>query len=433
MRISRSHRRSHCHSAGLAVAAVASALLCAVAATPAADAQQPAPAPPAQPAAGPETTGAVKIPILLARENRDRPPPLSLLDLPNADDGVAGARLAIMDNNTTGRFMKQDFTLEVIDHENPEQLVADIVKRVDADHIGFVILDTSPTTVLAVADALKGKPVQVLNAGSPDDSLREESCRANVKHMPPSRTMLADALAQYLAWKQWRKWFLVSGPRPEDKLMADAFRRAAKKFGAKIVDERTFTDEGGSRRSDGGYEQVQQQIPSFTQGAADHEVVVVADEAGLFGDYFPYRTWQPRPVAGTTGLFAAGWHPALELWGGTQFQNRFKRLSGRAMRTIDYNVWMAVRAVGEAASRMRTADPKTLIGYMGAKEFELAAFKGIATSFRSWNGQLRQPILVATAKLPVSVSPQPGFLHQYSLLDTLGIDQPETKCKAYTR
>jgi hypothetical protein len=26
------------------------------------------------------------------------------------------------------------------------------------------------------------------------------------------------------------------------------------------------------------------------------------------------------------------------------------------------------------------------------------------------------------------VSPQPGFLHQFSELDTLGIDRPETKC-----
>lgn len=395
-----------------------------------ANAQQPGPATPTQSQPAAEVT---KIPILFARESRERPPPLSLLDLPNADDGIAGGKLGILDNNTTGRFLKQEFALETIENEKPNELVAGIVKKVDSEHIGFVILDTPPQTVLAVADALKGKPVQVINAGSPDDSLREENCRANVKHTPPTRTMLADALAQYLAWKQWRKWFLVVGPREEDKLMAEAYRRAAKKFGAKIVDERTFTDEGGSRRSDGGYEQVQQQIPSFTQGAADHDVAVVADEAGLFGDYFPYRTWQPRPVAGTSGLYPASWHPALELWGATQFQNRFKRLAGRNMRTIDYTVWMAVRAVGEAASRKRTGDPKTLIDYMASKEFELAAFKGVGTSFRSWNGQLRQPILVATAKLPVTVSPQPGFLHQYSVLDTLGVDKPETKCKAYAQ
>jgi hypothetical protein len=42
---------------------------------------------------------------------------------------------------------------------------------------------------------------------------------------------------------------------------------------------------------------------------------------------------------------------------------------------------------------------------------------------------LRQPVLLADARSLVSVSPQPGFLHQFSELDTLGIDQPETKCR----
>jgi ABC transporter substrate binding protein (PQQ-dependent alcohol dehydrogenase system) len=70
---------------------------------------------------------------------------------------------------------------------------------------------------------------------------------------------------------------------------------------------------------------------------------------------------------------------------------------------------------------------------MRAPEFELAAFKGRKLTYREWNGQLRQPILLATAKIQVTVSPQPGFLHQYSELDTLGIDRPESKCKAFTK
>ena len=68
---------------------------------------------------------------------------------------------------------------------------------------------------------------------------------------------------------------------------------------------------------------------------------------------------------------------------------------------------------------------------MLSPKFDLAAFKGQKLTFRSWNGQLRQPIFIATAKLHVTVSPQPGFLHQFSELDTLGVDQPETKCTAF--
>jgi ABC transporter substrate binding protein (PQQ-dependent alcohol dehydrogenase system) len=371
-----------------------------------------------------------KITIVLARELRDLPPPLSLIDLPPQDDGVAGARLAVNDNNTTGRFLKQEFTLDVVQNASAPELVAEVVKRVDAG-AGLVVADASAETVLALADALKGRDALVMNAGSADDRLREGDCRGNVVHTAPSRTMLADGLAQYLVWKQWRRWLLVRGTGSDDQAFAEALRRAAKRFGGKIVEERIFKVESGSRRSDGGHEQIQQQIPTFTQNAPAYDVLLVADEAEQFGEYFPYRTWDARPVAGTQGLVPVSWHAALEQWGATQFQNRFQRLAKRPMRPLDYDVWVAVRSVGEAATRAKSTAPEALIAYMRSPAFELAAFKGRKLSYRDWNGQLRQPILVGTPKLPVTVSPQPGFLHQFSELDTLGIDRPESACKAY--
>jgi len=397
----------------------------------------PAPAAPAGPTAppaeSPSSAAAQKIRILLAREIRqDRLPPLSLLDIPPPDDGIAGAKLAIADNNTTGKFLGQEFALDIVQSASREELTAEVQKRV-ADGIGFVVLDAAAETILAIADAIKDNDAVVFNASALDEILREEQCRVNVKHAAPSRSMLADALGQYMAWKQWRNWFLVVGPAPEDKAFADALKRAAKRFGHKIVEEREFKYDPGSRRSDGGFEQIQQQIPSFTQGVPDHHVVVVADEGELFGDYFPYRTWDAKPVIGTAGLYATTWHPAVELWGGTQFQNRFKRLAGRNMRPLDYNVWMAVRSVGEAATRKKSGVPKDLIAYIRSPEFELAAFKGQKLTYRDWNGQLRQPILLVTAKIHVTLSPQQGFLHQFTELDTLGVDKPETKCKAFAK
>ena len=69
-----------------------------------------------RPASQPPAAGEVRrIAIVLARELRDLPPPLSLLDVPPPDEGVAGARLAINDNNTTGRFLKQEFALDVVE------------------------------------------------------------------------------------------------------------------------------------------------------------------------------------------------------------------------------------------------------------------------------------------------------------------------------
>lgn len=371
-----------------------------------------------------------RISIVFARELQDRPPPLSLLDFPPEDDGIAGARLAINDNNTTGRFLKQEFALEVVEGRSAGNLVSEVKKRVEAG-AGFVIADASPETLLALAKTLESMNALVLNAGSGDDALREEKCRSNLVHTAPSRAMLADGLAQYLVWKRWNRWFLVHGTEPDDLAYATALRRAAKRFGAKIVEERAFKYEVGSRRADGGHEQIQQQIPTFTQNVPDYDVLVVADERDQFGEYIPFRAWDARPVAGTQGLVSASWHAALEQWGATQFQNRFRRLANRPMRPLDYNAWIAVRSIGEAATRTRSAAPEKLIGYMRSAEFDVAGFKGRKLTYRTWNGQLRQPILVSTDKLPVTVSPQPGFLHQFSELDTLGVDKPETKCRNY--
>ena len=373
----------------------------------------------------------VNIQVLYVKEDRQKELPLSLFDQPNPDDGIAGAKLGIADDNTTGRFLNQTFKMDVLEG-NVDDLIKGATEKVAAGD-AFIIADMEPDSLLKFADALAGKPALIFNVGNPDDRLREEDCRPNVMHTAPTRTMLADALAQYLVWKRWPNWLMVVGPSPQDQLLADAYRRAAKKFGGKIVEERQFKVDTGNRRADGGFEQIQQQIPQFMQGAKDHDVVIVIDEDQVFADYFPYRTWVARPIVGSAGLVPSSWHPALELWGGTQFQNRFKRLTGRIMRPLDYDAWVATRAIGEAASRKQTSDFKTLRDFMHSPSFEVAAFKGVATSFRSWNGQLREPLIVSTPKLLVSVSPQQGFLHQFSVLDTLGIDKPETKCKAYTQ
>jgi ABC transporter substrate binding protein (PQQ-dependent alcohol dehydrogenase system) len=427
---------AHELTVGISPARAEEAPAAAPADAPAAPAATPAPAAPAAKdaaEAAPPSKDALLVPMLIARELQDKPLPISLLDLPPADLGVAGAKLAVADNNTTGRFMNQQFTLAEVDNSDPAKLVEEVVKKVDAG-VHFILADMAPATLLKLADALKGKDAIIINYGAPDDRLREEDCRPNVLHSAPARSMLADALAQYLIWKKWNKWLLVLGPGDNDKLFADAIRRSAKRFGGKIVEERPFVYEtGASRRSDGGYEQIQQQIPTFTQSAPAYDVLVIADEANVFGDYFPYRTWDPRPVAGTSGLVAQSWHPAIELWGGTQFQNRFKRLSDRYLRPEDYNAWLAVRMVGEATSRTKSNDFKQILAYLKSPTFEVAGFKGVGLSIRDWNGQVRQPIPVVTPKLLVTVSPQPGFLHQTSELDTLGIDKPETKCKAYTQ
>jgi ABC transporter substrate binding protein (PQQ-dependent alcohol dehydrogenase system) len=354
-------------------------------------------------------------------------PTLSLVEQPAENDGVAGARLAIEDNNTTGKFVNQHFTLDELRLRQGDDAAKAAVAL--ADRNGFIIADLPADALLKAADAVRDRGTVLLNAGAIDDRLREENCRANVIHVAPTRSMLADGLAQYLVWKQWKRWMMVVGSHEEDKLYAEALRRAATRFGAKIVQERIFEDTGGARRTDSGMTLIQRQMPVFTQQAPAYDVLVAADENEVFASYLPYRTWDPRPVAGSAGLVPKSWDASQDQWGAVQMQNRFRKLNSRRMTALDMQAWTAARMIGEAVSRVNSSDHKTVLDFLKGPDFSIAAFKGQRLTLRAWNLQLRQPILLVDGRMVVSVSPQEGFLHQVSELDTLGVDRPETRCK----
>lgn len=374
-------------------------------------------------AAGAEAGIAVAWLALAAR----KPQPSALLAPPPADDGVQGARVALADNATTGRFTGQAWTLD--ETSAPDEAAAlDAFRARAAAGQRLFVLDVPPALLLRLADLPEARDALLLDATATDDALRGEDCRRNVLHLQPSRAMLADALMQFLAVKGWRNLLLVAGPQPDDQKLAEAYRRAARKFRLRLVADKPWTFVAGARRSDTGHFAVEAEVARFTQGLS-YDVLVVADEAGAFGDSLPFHTTDPRPVAGSAGMTPAAWSPVFEQWGATQLQARFAKAAGRTMTAKDYGAWMAVRALGEAATRGHAADPAAIAAFLRGPEFELAAFKGARLSFRPWDGQLRQPVLLAEPRQLVSVSPQPGFLHQVSVLDTLGVDQPETTCR----
>ena len=355
--------------------------------------------------------------------------PISRYDLRADDLAFAGAALADEDNGTTGGFLGQTYRTETV-ATGPEEADA-ALEKVLGDGIRFIVIDAKAADLLRLTDKAAEAGALVFNVRSPDVTLRSADCRANLLHIAPSDDMKADAVAQFAVWKQWKRWLLISGSNPADRALADAYSRAARKFGATVVEERVFEDTGGTRRTDTGYVLVQRQLPVFMQDTPAHDVVIAADATDYFADYLPYHLWTPRPVMGSAGLRPVTMHGAHEAWGATQFQNRFEELTRRYMQEEDYNTWLALRVLGEAVTRTGSADPQEVEKYVLSDAFDLAAFKGQKVTFRDWNGQLRQPILLYDGRITVSVSPQDGFLHQVSPLDTLGLDRPESQCTAF--
>jgi hypothetical protein len=292
------------------------------------------------------------IKIAYLSQEREAPAALSNLDPFIQNKGELGAELATSDNNTTGQFTHQQYELKKV----IVPIGGDIVQAFNklGDDVGFVVLNVKPAQINQLADLPAAQNKLLFDAVTSDDELRGSQCRHHVLHILPNRAMRADALAQYMLKKRWQNWFLVVGQTPEDQLYAAAIKRAAKRYGMKLVAEKAWDNTYDARRS------AQSDVPQFTQGE-------------------------------------------------------------------DYDV--AVRAIGEASVRAKSDQVQTIKDYMLSDAFALQGYKGKPLTFRSWDGQLRQPILLAAPRSMVSVAPLDGFLHPKSELDTLGYDQPESTCK----
>jgi ABC transporter substrate binding protein (PQQ-dependent alcohol dehydrogenase system) len=347
-----------------------------------------------------------------------RGPLLSNIIPEPTDAGRRGAELAIIDSNSTGRFLKQQFELQSAESDQADELLAAAERQHQAG-IRLFVVNAPAATLRQLSERLPDS--LLFNAGSADDGLRREQCLGNVLHTLPSRAMLADALAQFLAVRKWTRWLLVTGNTEDDSAYADALKRAAKRFGHKIVAEKPWSFDNDQRRS------AQAEMPLFTQ-AGEYDVVLVADERGDFGEYLPYNTWLPRPVAGTQGLTPTAWHKTVETFGAAQLQKRFEELAGRWMNDRDFAAWMAVRSIAAAVTKLRAAEPQAIRTLALSADLPLDGFKGRKLSFRPWNGELRQPIELVHPRALVSTSPQDGFLHPSNEMDSLGYDRPEVSC-----
>ena len=361
------------------------------------------------------------IEVAFIKKIREYLPKLSNLDLHADDEGVLGLQQGVIDNNGTAVFLNQKFVSQAVILKPEENPLASF-EMLYAKGIRHFIVDIPAENLLLLADQEVNQSVWFYNVGAADDALRTKDCRPNVFHINPGDSMKADALAQFFVAKRWQNWFLVVGQREADQGFAAAIRRSAKKFGAKIVAEKSWDYGPDARRT------AQADVPVFTQDI-DYDVLMVADSVGEFGEYLMYRTWRPKVVAGTQGLYATSWHHTHEVWGAAQMQSRFGKRFKRRMTEIEYGVWAAMRVIGEAATRTQSVDNEVIARYINSEELKLAGYKGQKLTFRRWNRQLRQPVLLVWEKSLVSVSPQVQFLHQRSRLDTLGFDQSEVTCE----
>ena len=364
---------------------------------------------------------ALEVNILYLEQKIEKPPVLSNVIEEPEDLGVRGAQIAIIDSNKSAKFLKQHYNLiEKISYDKNE-LISEFEKFINEGN-SFVVLNVEDDLLETIINSKISDKALMINASSETTSLRKKYCKPNLLHTISSNAMLYDALAQFLVKRNFKDIFLISGQNPKDILIVEDMKKSIKKFGAKIVKEKVWDNNADIRRK------ASAEFPVFTQ-AGDYDLILLADYYGDFGEFMYFNTWLPRPIAGTQGLTPVTWHKVNEAWGAAQMQNRFEDYAKRWMENKDYSNWIAVRAIITSLTKTKTADLQKNIDLIRSKDFEMAAYKGRKLSFREFNGQLRMPVSLIQPRALITTSPQDGFLHPITDLDTLGVAEFEMECK----
>lgn len=359
--------------------------------------------------------------ILYLEQKIEKPPVLSNIIEEPDDLGLKGAEVAIIDSNKSAKFLNQHFELISKISYDENELISSFEEFIKSNN-SYVILNVETALFEKIAKNPLSKNALLINASNENTQIRKNYCTKNLIHTSASNAMLYDGLVQFLVKRNFKNILLISGKNPKDIEIKDDIKRAVKKFGAKIVDEKTWENNSDIRRK------ASEELPVFTQ-AKDYDVILVADYYGDFGELIYFNSWLPRPVAGTQGLTPVLWHKVIEAWGAAQMQNRFEKYSKRWMQSKDYSNWLAVRTIITSISKTKTNDLKTNIDFIYSDEFDVGAYMGRKLSFRDYNGQVRIPISLVQPRALISTSPQVGFLHPTTDLDTLGVAPFEMECK----
>lgn len=297
-----------------------------------------------------------------------------------------------------------------------------LLQQLRKDKVTYWVLDL-PASLVAQAVQAAGANALLFNASATADTLRGTGCAAQLFHTHPSQHMLQDALAQYLAARNWRNTLVLQGPSPDDVALGESWQRAAKRYGIKITGTKPFKLSGDPRERDLAN-------PRLLTTDRQHDVVVVMDADGEFARTLPYATQWPRPVVGTNGLVPLAWHPQWERNGGPQVNRRFYKLAQRPMTGQDWAAWVAVKTVASLLRDHAQASPAEQARLLRSGQVFVDGAKGPRLSYRAWDGQLRQPLFLSHVDGVVGTAPLEGVLHPTEVLDTLGVDEKETACKA---
>ena len=326
-----------------------------------------------------------------------------------AKAAAQGAAMAADEFTFNAEMLGIDFAL-VATEAAGAAAVTEAAANLLAEHSVFGVVggfDAAEAAALAAWSAETGIPF--INVGSSADELRNGLCQPTMFHVEPSAAMYLDALAGWYVRSGLRNWYFVHGSDEESTAQWQRSLRGLRErhFGARSVGERAY--ERGMDLADlaDRIERANADLVVLLVPAVDQLAVLAGLEAGgvdAMVTGFPYpeaetRTFYAasRSVAPNlgTGHRISSWEATLDAYGARELNARYRATYGDPMDASAWAVYQGVKMLYDSAFFGASHVPADVVAYLGNDQAVFDVWKGIGTTFREWDGQLRQSLYLA--------------------------------------
>lgn len=360
---------------------------------------------------------------------------------------TAGVRVGAEEVRATAEMFGKRFELLEAEAATPVEAAERATELAARGKAAAVVGGLDEATCRHMAQALAVHRVLYVNAGSPAESLRGAGCHRTVFHVEASLAAYADALAVYLVRQaKATRIALLTAENPTGASLEGVIRRAAGRVGGTIVEAATVPAGTAdfrpalSRLLSAG----PQALILNLAGPDLHAAVRGAREGGATLPLAavlvePAEAWA-ADAAGLPDLWPSLWAHDFRPYSGRELNSRFRRSLGRPGESRMWAHWCAVKILWEAVLKRGSTRPADLIPFLeGDAAFD--GHKGMGLSFRPWDHQLRQPLLIVRRQAApkdrwggvafaqeVPLRGTPGATEE-AVLDTLGLGPGETACR----
>jgi ABC-type branched-subunit amino acid transport system substrate-binding protein len=374
---------------------------------------------------------------------------------PIARAAEQGATMAAEEFTANAKMFNADFAVATEQASGGDAVVKAAEHLVNDEKVFALAGGFDHDEALALSKWSAEHDVPYINLGAASDALRNDQCAATTFDLAPSAAMYLDALAGWYVRAGFRKWYFVQADDDQGKAQ---YTRALQS-----IDDRHFAArEAGHTVAPAGSPLSDSAIADIKNSDADVVVLLVgsADQLAMLKQLeaagvtsmvtgFPYPETQTRaffeasrqaaPKLGT-GMRAVEWEPTIDAYGARELNARYLIRWGEQMEGSAWATYQSVKILYEAATFSSSTAPKDVLAYMTAPDSVFDVYKGIGTSFRPWDRQLRQSLFLdkidGTATDPKLMGQLVGELPEIYMpgtdpierLDQLGDLKDQSRC-----